>query len=200
MNDDGRSGASAPSGCQPSASEPSGSSLSGIPNAVPVSDVRAFLRVGEDQDKALAPLVQRTTEICEEFIGRALISRDFTESLPQSPAWARLTRAPVRAIGEVRALSADSDVLMCSDDYAVDIDAAGDGWVRMLRPKAESHALVSYTAGLAAEPSGLPEALRHGIVRLAAHLYAHRDDQGRDASPPAAVTALWRPWRRLRLR
>ena len=28
---------------------------------------------------------------------------------------------------------------------------------------------------MAADANGLPEALRHGIVRLAAHLYTHRD-------------------------
>jgi uncharacterized phiE125 gp8 family phage protein len=52
---------------------------------------------------------------------------------------------------------------------------------------------------MATDPNGLPEALRHGIVRLAAHLYSHRDE-AEQAGPPAAVTALWRPWRRLRLR
>lgn len=45
--------------------------------------------------------------------------------------------------------------------------------------------------------SALPEALRHGVIRLAAHLY--RDGDGAAAAPPAAVAALWRPWRRMRL-
>jgi hypothetical protein len=47
--------------------------------------------------------------------------------------------------------------------------------------------------------SEVPEALRQGMVRLAAHLYAHRDRE-EGAGPPAAVTALWRLWRRLGLR
>ena len=58
---------------------------------------------------------------------------------------------------------------------------------------------VSYRAGMAADPNGVPEALRHGIVRLAAHIICDAAGPG-DAGPPAAVTALWRPWRRLRLR
>lgn len=41
-----------------------------------------------------------------------------------------------------------------------------------------------------------PPAVVQGIIRLAAHLYAHRDD---DAGPPAAVAALWRPYRQMRL-
>ena len=58
---------------------------------------------------------------------------------------------------------------------------------------------VRYTAGLADEANGVPEAIRHGIVRLAAHLYQKREAH-ETAPPPATVTALWRPWRRLRLR
>ena len=84
-------------------------------------------------------------------------------------------------------------------DYDVDIDAAGEGWVRLLRAVGEKRVRVSYQAGMAADPNGLPEALRHGIVRLAAHLYTHRD-RPEGSGLPAAVTALWRPWRRLRLR
>ena len=40
--------------------------------------------------------------------------------------------------------------------------------------------------------------LKEGIIRFAAHLYA---DRGASAlrEPPAAVAALWRPWRELRL-
>lgn len=44
----------------------------------------------------------------------------------------------------------------------------------------------------------LAPALREGIIRFAAHLY--RDREAASASePPAAVAALWRPWRELRL-
>ena len=44
----------------------------------------------------------------------------------------------------------------------------------------------------------LDEALRHGIIRFAAHNYRERD-LGNSDSIPAAVTALWRPWRKMRL-
>ncbi len=61
--------------------------------------------------------------------------------------------------------------------------------MRLLRPIDESRVRVRYRAGLADDPSGLPEAIRAGIIRLAAHLYAHRDGMP-GAVPPAAVTAL----------
>jgi hypothetical protein len=45
----------------------------------------------------------------------------------------------------------------------------------------------------------VPQGLRHGAIRLAAHLYRRRDDEADVSTPPAAVAALWRPWRRLHL-
>ena len=63
---------------------------------------------------------------------------------------------------------------------------------------AQRRIAVAYRAGLAADWPSLPEALRQGAVRLVAHLHAHRD-AGDDAGPPAAVAALWRPYRRMRL-
>ncbi len=48
------------------------------------------------------------------------------------------------------------------------------------------------------EACRVPAPLRQGVVRLAGHLHAHRDETDA-AGPPAAVTALWRPFRRMRL-
>jgi uncharacterized phiE125 gp8 family phage protein len=54
---------------------------------------------------------------------------------------------------------------------------------------------------MAAGWAALPAALRQGVVRLAAHFHAHRTGEtARPQEPPAAVTALWRPYRRVRLR
>lgn len=82
--------------------------------------------------------------------------------------------------------------------HAIDIDANGEGWVRVTNAGEARRVRVSYRAGMAAEWAGLPDALRHGIVRLAAHLYTHRAAAA-DEAPPAAVTALWRPFRRMRI-
>lgn len=51
---------------------------------------------------------------------------------------------------------------------------------------------------LPAEWSALPPALNEGIIRFAAHLYRDREAVS-PTEPPAAVAALWRPWRELRL-
>ena len=173
--------------------------------AVPLAEVKAFLRIGtSEEDALLAGLARAAVETCEAFTGRALIVRPVEEMLPASPAWTRLGAAPVRSIEAVARLDADGVAEpLPAGDYAIDIDAAGDGWVRLLGAAPPSgrggRIRISYRTGMTTAPNGIPEALRHGIVRLAAHLYTHRD-RADGPGPPAAVTALWRPWRRLRLR
>ena len=51
---------------------------------------------------------------------------------------------------------------------------------------------------LPAEWSAVPPSLTEGIIRFAAHLYRERDET-KDTAPPAAVVALWRPFRTLAL-
>ena len=58
----------------------------------------------------------------------------------------------------------------------------------------------AYTGQTLAEDwAEVPQAIRHGAIRLAAHLYRQRDSESGGTTPPAAVAALWRPWRKLRL-
>lgn len=171
------------------------------PLPVPLAEAKAHLRINvSDEDALLAGLLRAAADMCEAFTGRALVERAVAEVLAASTAWTRLGAAPVGAILGVEALAADgSATALAAAAYAVDIDAAGDGWVRLLAGGETKRIRVSYRAGMASDPNGLPETLRHGIVRLATHLYTHRD-RADGSGPPAAVTALWRPWRRLRLK
>ncbi len=176
---------------------------------VPLAEIKAYLRIGtSEEDALLAGLARGAADMCEAFTGRALLARPVEEVLPASASWTRLGAAPVRAIDGLASLAADGTAtILPAEDYAIDIDAAGDGWVRLTGTGNTRRVRVSYSAGMATDPNGIPEALRHGIVRLAAHFYTHRDAAGPGSGPgpgasgpPAAVTALWRPWRRLRLR
>ena len=165
---------------------------------------KGFLRVERsDEDGLIGGLVEAAAELCEGFTGQALLARGFTETIPASRAWQRLTRTPVRAITQIEALPAEGAAQpLANDSYAIDIDAQGDGWVRLTAPGDLRRIRVGYEAGVAAAWADLPAALRHGVVRLAAHFYTYRSGEGgrgRD-EPPAAVTALWRPYRRMRLR
>ena len=171
------------------------------PSANSLADTKAYLRLDDDgEDALLTRLIAAATALCEGFTGIVLIARAVSETVPASNAWRRLTLTPVTAISGIEGRAgAGEPFALAVDAYAIDIDAAADGWVRVTAPGSATRAAVHYTAGLANGWTGLPEPIRQGIVRLAAHLYSHRDAAD-ESGPPAAVAALWRPWRRMRLR
>jgi uncharacterized phiE125 gp8 family phage protein len=163
-------------------------------------EAKAWLRAvhGED-DVAIAALVQAAAELCERFTARVLLARGVRQTLRVRSGWLRLGRNPVRSIGAAGTVGPDgAGSPLAADAYAIDIDANGDGWIRLEAGAAERIS-VQYQAGLAGAWSDLPQALRHGVTRMAAHFYALRTGMPGDA-PPASVTALWRPYRRLGLR
>ena len=171
-----------------------------VPLAAALTEARTTLRLdGGGDDAVLAGVLRSATALCEAFTGVALVSREVSEILPVRSDWQRLGRTPVLAITGVDGVPAEGSLFpLPVSAYAVDIDAAGDGWIRVSAPGAAGRVRVRYTAGLAAEPGRVPEPLRHGIIQLAGHLLRERD-RDRGLEPPASVVALWRPWRRLRL-
>ena len=87
--------------------------------------------------------------------------------------------------------------------------AAAKAWLRV--ESEEGLAALAETAILTAEAfvgreivardgsagwDAVPAPVAQGVAMLAAHLFDHRES---DALPPAAVAALWRPYRRMRL-
>jgi len=165
------------------------------PGAAALDEAKAYLRIASgEEDALLTQLVQSAATIGERFTGQVLIARALTETLAAGAAWRRLTATPIAAIAAVSGVGEDGAAALPADAYAVDIDGEGDGWIRLTAGAATVS--VALTAGMAADWLSLPAPLRQGIVVLAAHLYDRRD--GAEALP-AAVTALWRPFRRLRL-
>ena len=164
------------------------------PAAVGLAEAQAYLRLESGEEEAvLAGLVRSATGLCEQFTGLTLIARTMRERIRVGGQWTRLSATPVRTIDAVEAIG---EGVLEPTRYAIDIDARGDGWVR-LTDGGERMLVVSATVGMAKDGNGVAEPLRQGIVRLAAHLFNNRD--GDSGEPPAAVTALWRPYRRMRL-
>ncbi len=167
-----------------------------------LADAKALLRLdAADEDALIGTMIGAAIGVCERFTGLSLLAADRSDTIPAvpGPGWQRLPATPVAAITSVTLLDvAGMATPLGVDAYAIDIDAAGDGWVRVSAPVCGSRVAVGYRAGLAADWPSLPEALRQGVLRLVAHLYAHRDVMT-DLGPPAVVAALWRPWRRMRL-
>lgn len=159
---------------------------------VHLSELQAYVRLETGDEEALAAgLLRTSTELCEEFIGSALLTRSFEEELTAGEEPRRISIAPVRSVSSVRVLG-EADALS-PGDYAISITRDGRANVRCAR--AGATLVVSGTAGMADDSNDVPEPLRQGIIRLAASLFANRDSSV-EGLPPI-VTALWRPYKRL---
>ena len=167
--------------------------------AVSLAEAQAYVRVETGEEEAvLAGLVRAASAMCEQFTGQVLLERGFTETLTVGSEWQRLSLTPVRLIDTVETIAADGTAApLAAGAFAIDIDSAGDGWIRLMAGYSSARLRVGGTAGMAADSNDVPEPIRQGIVRLTAHLFNARD--GESGDPPAAVTAMWRPFRRMRL-
>ncbi len=151
-------------------------------------------------DAALIALLRAAIEACEGFTRQMSLQSTCEEMLPALRRWHRLSTNPVQAISSVHAIAPDGTRRMLdTGDYLFDITADGCGRVNLLVPVEEGRIAVGFVAGLAVDWESLPVGLRHGIIRLAAHSHRMRNEGDSDGTPPAAMVALWQPWRRLRL-
>lgn len=174
--------------------------VSALPGEAPVNlnEARAWLRMGATTDDAVvAQLVRAATNICEAFIGQWLIRRAGEESVPLSDGAARLSARPVVAVDGVTLLSPGGEEILPGERYRLTIARDGTARIAIVDPGAARRARIAYRAGIADDANGVPEAIRQGIVRMIQHLHDARDESG--AAPPAAIAALWQPWRRLTL-
>lgn len=172
-----------------------------LPGEAPISlnEARGWLRLGATVDDAVvAGLVRAATNICEAFIGQWLIVRAAEEIWPIGGGTARLKARPVIGVDDVALLAPDGgETPLAQGEYGVVLDRGGSARVTVEPSGTADRLRISYRAGIAEGANGVPEAIRQGIVRMTQHLYDARDDAG--AAPPAAIAALWQPWRRLTL-
>jgi uncharacterized phiE125 gp8 family phage protein len=166
---------------------------------VSLGEAQAFVRIETGEEEALlAGMIRSASAICESFLNQRIIERDFAIDSPRSAQWTRLPLTPIRSITGVAAVASDgSETALAGSDYAVDIDGNGDGWIMVMSDVGTSRVRITGRAGMAPSCNEVPEPIRHGVLRLVAHMFASRDDDG--GEPPAAVTVLWRPFRRMRL-
>ncbi len=166
-----------------------------------LAELKQWLGITTGGDDApLTALLSAALETCEAFTGTLPVEAECEEMLPARAGWHRLATRPVLAIAAVETIAADgARSALASGSWEADLGADGTGRVRLPSPGMASRVAVRFTAGLAPDWNALPEGLRHGIVRLAAHQHRERDTTGSAPLPPASVAALWRPWRRMRL-
>ncbi len=167
-----------------------------------LTELKDWLEISNPADDTqLTALLRAAIEHCEDFTGLMPLEQTCEEVLPVQSGWQVLTTRPVQALTQVQGIPAEgARFALAVDAYAIDLTADGAGRVRVISPGAAGRVAVRYTAGLAASWTALPDALRHGILRLAASQYRARESDGLAAAlPPAAVAALWRSWRRMKL-
>ena len=171
------------------------------PGETPVSlnEARGWLRLGTTIDDAvIAGLVRAATNICEAFIGQWLMVRMGEEVGPLPADRILLGARPVVAVDSVILLSPDgSEQPLGEQAYRVTIARDGSACVAVADSADAVGARIIYRAGMAEGANGVPAASRQGIFRLTLHLHDARDGAG--AAPPAAIAALWQPWRRVTL-
>ena len=165
---------------------------------VTMDEARAWLRLGAANEDALVErLIGAVTNMCEAFTGQWLLARDGAEVLTVRRQTARLAARPVVAVDMVARIDTGGDeVVLDPADYRVDI-ADGLAVVTVAGATDGTRLRVAYRAGMAEAAADVPAAIRHGMLRMVQHLYEARDDA--KADPPAAVAALWQPWRRIAL-
>ena len=163
-------------------------------------ELREWLGVTrEAENPQLTALLAAAIETCEAFTGTVPLACECESVLPVRPGWQGIAARPVDAVLGLEGIPAEgARFAMASDAWEAELAADGTACIRVIRQGAAGRVAVRYLAGLASDWASLPDGLKHGVLRLAAHHYRSRD-AGEPTAPPAAVAALWRPWRVMRV-
>lgn len=165
-----------------------------------LNELKQWLGIASSaEDDALVSLLHVGLGTCEAFIGQMPIETECREIFRPDTGWQNISSRPIKAITNVEQVMDDGTFApLDAGQYEVEIDHHGIGKFRCISSRQERAVAVRYIVGLAESWATLPDGLRHGIVRIAAHHYRDRDAE-KPLQPPASVAALWKPWRQVRL-
>lgn len=186
---------------------------------VSLSDAKAWLRVGHgSEDAAINALISTATARVEAETGRAIITRNFRETLDSwsirrlsgcGSAFA-LAAAPAVSVEAVRTFSrAGEETLWDAEEYRVDTSADPGRLIARApfafpRPGRLAAGIeIDFTAGYGETSADVPPALIEAVLRLVADGYAASEPAlatGRGPSRlPESVDALLKFFRQVRL-
>lgn len=179
------------------------------------------------EDALLMAMLRSAVESCERFTGRALMTQTWTlfrdawpgapdaalhEGLSEAPshelpaAGIALPKPPLQSVVHVKTYDeTDVATIWGAGNYFVDTArepgrlVARRGGSLPLPTRAANGIEIRFVAGYGADPADVPEALRQGLLMLAAHLYEHRGEDPEQAMQASGAFGLWRPYRVLRL-
>jgi uncharacterized phiE125 gp8 family phage protein len=171
-----------------------------VPGSAALAELKHWLGISRpDEDAALTRMLETSLAICEAFTGQTPLRQTVEEIVPLDASWRELVSRPVEALMGADLIAEDGSREALMDlQYMVEFRAGGNACARLLQPLEGRGVALRLTVGIAADWSALPAPLAQGIIRLAAHHYRDRDNKSATV-PPASVTALWRPWRQVRL-
>lgn len=175
-----------------------------VPGESALAELKHWLGISRaNEDQALTHLLDASLAICEAFTGKAPLRQTVEEIIPLAAGWQELASRPVQELTAATVIAADGTRSPLGPlAEALEWRIGGNACVRLLRPVAGHNLALQLVVGIAADWDSLPAPLRLGIVRLAAHHFREREGPNTtrpSAVPPASVTALWRPWREVRL-
>ena len=155
------------------------------------------------EDDLLLNLLRASLATCESFTGQAPLTQMVEELVSPRAGVTELTARPVSSFvsAEVVVPGANRTALDASD-FAFEIAPPGNACFDLFATLDAQAIAVRARVGIAGSWDAVPAGLKQGMIRLAAFHYRDRDRPGvgkPEPSPPASVTALWRPWRTLRL-
>lgn len=152
-----------------------------------------------NEDALLTDLLAASLATCEAFVGQAPLEQTVEERIPAKKGLYRARSRPARMLLNAELIAQDGTRSSLSGQgHGFELDHEGVAIADLKFDMDGQAVAVTLMVGIAPDWGTVPKALRQGIIRLAAHHYRDRDQQP-NLPPPASVTALWRPWRTVRL-
>ena len=171
-----------------------------VPGETALAELKHWLGISRpNEDETLGRLLDASLTICEAFTGKAPLRQTVEEIVPLTGDWQELVSRPVQSVSGAALIAADgTSEAFAAPAEAIEWRIGASACVRLRRTFEGQALALQLVVGIAADWDSLPAPLRHGIIRLAAHHFRDRETKA-SAVPPASVTALWRPWRDVRL-
>lgn len=163
-------------------------------------EAKALLRLETvDEEALLAAQLRTALDLAEDFTGTVWLTATYREKRALRREII-LHKRPFQQLTALRLLYANgSDVALDPTLQTTQMSDHGEVMLSIAAPLLDGRDLViTYKAGAYSDWSQLPEGLRMGVLRMAAHLFTWRDD-ALSIGVPGSVAALWRPFKQLRL-
>ncbi|EAQ28341.1 hypothetical protein NAP1_12118 [Erythrobacter sp. NAP1] len=169
-----------------------------------LDDLKDWLGITRsNEDSRLLSLLRSALSTCEAFTGQSPLSQLVEERLPVRRGSTQLSARPVASLATVEVVAqGGSRMALEAESFSFELQQDGTACFQLYREVEGQAIAVRVRTGIAGTWNDIPGPLKQGIIRLCAFEYRERDRVGESKSlsiPPASVSALWRPWRGVRI-